>query len=190
MSQLGFYFDQTRCTGCYTCLVACKDWYDIDAGPVSFMRVEGIERGRYPDLFAAYLATPCYQCLDPLCAAACPENAVAKRESDGIVVVDQEKCIGNSQCPEKCLKACPYDAPQFGPEPDAKMVKCHFCLDRLEEGKVPICVEACPMMAIDVGPIEELENRYDTRTEAEGVKWSKACRPAALFKPKPCALKE
>lgn len=190
MSQLGFYFDQTRCTGCYTCSVACKDWHDIDAGPVNLMRVTGIERGKFPDLYAAYLATPCYQCLDPLCVNACPEKAISKRDSDGIVVVDQEKCTGKTECSRKCLKACPYDAPQFGPEADAKMVKCDFCQDRLTEGKVPICVEACPMMAIDVGPLDELKTRYETDLEAEGVKRSKVCRPAAVFKPKPCALKE
>lgn len=42
MSQVGFYFDQTRCTGCYTCAVACKDWHDIDAGPVNWMQVHVI----------------------------------------------------------------------------------------------------------------------------------------------------
>ena len=46
--QLGFYFDQTRCTGCHTCNVACKDWHDIDAGPVNWMRVTTIGREGFP----------------------------------------------------------------------------------------------------------------------------------------------
>ena len=49
MTQMGFYFDQTRCTGCYACVVACKDWHDIDAGPVSWMRVNTIEKGKFLD---------------------------------------------------------------------------------------------------------------------------------------------
>jgi len=189
MSQMGFYFDQTRCTGCYTCTVACKDWYDIDAGPVNLMRVNVIEKGKFPDLFAAYLATPCYHCLDPLCAKACPEQAIFKRDDDGIVLVDQDKCIGQKECPQKCLKACPYDAPQFGPAPDAKMEKCDFCQDRLAEGKMPVCVEACPMMAIEVGPMDELQKKHAGGHAAEGYKYSKACKPAVLLKPKPCAVK-
>ena len=188
MSQIGFYFDQTRCTGCYTCSVACKDWYDIDAGPASLMRVETIEKGTFPNLYAAFLAVPCYQCEAPLCAAACPEKAIRKRDSDGIVVLDQDRCTGNSVCPEKCLKACPYGAPQFGPEPGAKMSKCHFCLERLNQGKAPVCVEACPMMAIDVGPLSALEAKYEPKGEAEGHKPSKRCRPAVRFRPRPCRL--
>ncbi|MBW2365876.1 MAG: 4Fe-4S binding protein [Deltaproteobacteria bacterium] len=62
MIQLGFYFDQTRCTGCYACVVACKDWHDIDHEPVKWMRVTSIEYGKFPDLFAAYMTSPCYHC--------------------------------------------------------------------------------------------------------------------------------
>ena len=190
MSQMGFYFDQTRCTGCNTCSVSCKDWYNIDAGPVNLIRVKVIERGKFPYLFAAHLVCPCYHCSDPVCVKACPEQAITRRDSDCIVVVDREKCIGKQECPKKCLKACPYDAPQFGPEADAKMVKCDLCSERLTEGKKPICVEACPMMAIDVGPLDELKTRHAGSREAEGFKYSTTCKPAVLFKPKTCTLKE
>ena len=87
----------------------------------------------------------CWHCVDPVCVPACPEGAIAKREQDGIVLVDSGVCIGNHDCEAKCLKACPYDAPQFGPEKGAQMRKCHFCIDRWEAGKVPDCVEACPV---------------------------------------------
>ena len=43
--QMGFYFDQTLCTGCYTCIVACKDWHDVPAGPASWMRLKTVEKG-------------------------------------------------------------------------------------------------------------------------------------------------
>ena len=51
--QLGYYFDQTRCTGCYTCTVACKDWHDIPAGPANWLRVATILKGKFPNLFLA-----------------------------------------------------------------------------------------------------------------------------------------
>ena len=184
MKQMGFYFDQTRCTGCYTCAVACKDWHDIEAGPVSWMRIKAIEEGKFPELFAAYLAAPCYHCENPPCILACPADAITKWESDGIVTVDREKCLGNEECNTRCLNACPWDAPQFGLEKGAKMQKCDFCLERLEEGNQTICVEACPMFALDAGPIEELQQKYGNKTEAAGFIFSKRSKPSVMFTPK------
>ncbi len=184
MTQMGFYFNQTRCTGCYTCAVACKDWYDIDAGPVNRMRIKSIERGEFPDLFAAYLASPCYHCANPPCLKACPDKAILKRESDGIVVVDKEKCSGTGSCPKRCLKACPWDAPQFGPKHDEKMEKCDFCLTRLDQGQQPVCMEACPMFAIDIGPLDQLHKKYGNPVNAQGFSYSERFKPSAVFKPK------
>lgn len=96
--QLGFFFDQTRCTGCYTCQVACKDWHDIPAGPASWMKVTHIEEGKFPHLFAAYLINPCYHCDDPPCIPVCPAEAISKREEDGVVIVDREKCKEATRC--------------------------------------------------------------------------------------------
>jgi len=184
MTSMGIYFDQSRCTGCYTCVVACKDWHDIPAGPASFMRVRCIQHGTFPDLFAAYLALACAHCEKPPCILACPEKAILKRHGDGIVVVDRARCVGNDQCPQKCLKACPWDAPQFGAEPAAKMQKCDLCVDRLEEGRRPICEEACPMFALEVGPLDELRAKYGDIREAEGFKYFARFGPALTFKPK------
>jgi len=184
MAQTGFYFDQTRCTGCYTCAVACKDWNDIDAGPVHWRRVETIEEGKFPDVFVAYFTSQCYHCAEPTCAAACPADAITKRDSDGIVVVDQDKCIGNRECDSKCLKACPWDAPQFGPEPGAKMEKCDFCVSRREQGEQTICVEACPLYALDAGPLDELKAKYGDAADAVGFRSMDRFGPAVVFKPK------
>jgi len=185
MSQTGFYFDQTRCTGCYTCVVACKDWHDIPAGPASLIRLNIIEEGRFPNLFVAYLASPCYHCEDPPCIRACPADAIYKRDSDGIVLVDRERCLGKAECGMLCLKACPWDAPQFGIEEDAKMQKCDLCFKRLEQGKQAICVEACPMYALDVGPLGELRARYGEGVEAEGYRYSRRARPSVVLKARP-----
>ncbi len=184
MTQIGFYFDQTRCTGCYTCAVACKDWHDIDAGPVSWLRVHVVEEGEFPNLFVAYQVTLCYHCANPPCALACPVEAIAKREYDGIVVLDREKCLGNRECHTLCLNACPWDAPQFGPEENAKMHKCDLCAERLAQGQQTICVEACPLYALDVGPLDKLKAKYGDAVEAEGFRYSERFKPSVTFKPK------
>ena len=96
--QTGFYFDQTRCTGCHACAIACKDWHDIPAGPARWMRVNYREEGDFPRLFVSHVASLCYHCAEPVCAYICPNEAVTKRENDGIVVVDREKCRGEVTC--------------------------------------------------------------------------------------------
>ena len=96
--QIGFYFDQTRCTGCFACAIACKDWHDVPAGPAKWMRVSNREEGRYPNLFVRYWATPCYHCTNPVCSFVCPNEAIAKRDEDGIVIVDRDKCREEHRC--------------------------------------------------------------------------------------------
>jgi len=181
--QMGFYFDQTRCTGCFTCSIACKDWHDTPAGPVNWLRVIEIEKGNFPDVFVAYFVNSCWHCVNPACVTACPVGAISKRQEDGVVVVDQEKCLGKDNC-DMCLQACPYEVPQFGAEQNAKMQKCNFCIDRLAEGKKPICVEACPMRALDAGPLDQLVAKYGKSQDAEGFIYSAELDPSVVFKPK------
>ena len=181
--QMGFYFDQCRCTGCYTCIVACKDWHDIPAGPASWRRVLSIEKGKFPNPFVAFLPTACYHCVQPLCVSVCPVGAISKREEDGVVVVAGDLCLGEDSC-ELCREACPYNAPQFGAEENAKMQMCNFCLDRLADDKKPICVAACPMKALDAGPIDKLKAKYGETREATGFVFSTETRPSIIFRPK------
>ena len=96
--QLGIYFDQSRCDACFSCVVGCKDWHDVPAGPASWLRVSTTEKGTYPNLFMAFNANLCYHCENAPCVTACPAEAITKREEDGIVVVDREKCVGRDQC--------------------------------------------------------------------------------------------
>lgn len=184
--QVGFYFNQNRCIGCGTCQVACKDWHDIPAGPINWMNINYIEIGNYPDIFVSYMASPCYHCEEPNCLEACPTDAIYKRSDNGLVLVNSQACIGNEECNSKCLKACPYGAPQFGPEKGAKMSKCNFCLDRWEINQLPVCVEACPTRALDAGPLEELRSRYGDLQEAEGFLYSKKTKPSIIIKQKSC----
>jgi len=181
--QMGFYFDQTRCTSCFTCIVACEDWHDIPAGPVFWRRVIEIEKNKFPNVFVAYLSLSCCHCSQPACIAACPMDVISKRQEDGIVLVNQEECLGKDNC-GLCLTACPYEIPQFGLEENAKVQMCNFCIDRLAENKSPICVDACPMQALDAGPIDELKAKYGETKETEGFIYSAELEPSIVFKPK------
>ena len=182
--QTGFYFDQTRCTGCYTCIVACKDWHDIPAGPASWVHITATEKGTFPDVSLSYLFSSCLHCAEPICIKACPVDAITKRQEDGIVVVDREVCIGGEKCKFACRTACPYDVPQFEAEPNPKMQKCDLCLERWSENKKPICVDACPMRALDAGPLDELKAEYGDTQTAEGFVYSKKVIPSIVYKPK------
>ena len=181
--QLGMYINQDRCIGCFACVVACKDWHDVPAGPASWMRLKTVEKGRYPDLFVAFLPAMCYHCEHPECVAVCPAEAITKRAEDGLVVVDREACLGRDDC-GLCLEACPYQAPQFGAEENARMQKCDLCLDRWAEDKKPVCVSSCPVQALDAGPLDELRAKYGDVREAEGFTHSKSLSPSVTFKPK------
>lgn len=96
--QLAFYFDQTRCVGCYACGVACKDWNDVPAGPAKWRRITHIEEGDFPRPFVAHLSETCNHCENPLCATVCPAGAIAKRDEDGVVLVDRSKCREEARC--------------------------------------------------------------------------------------------
>jgi anaerobic dimethyl sulfoxide reductase subunit B (iron-sulfur subunit) len=182
--QIGFYFDQTRCIGCSACVIACKDWHDIPAGPEKWIRILYNEKGKFPDVFVSYMINPCYHCINPVCIPVCPVGAITKRTEDGIVIVDSKKCLGNVECDSKCLKACPYDAPQFGSEKGAKMHKCNYCIDRHLQNKIPACIESCRTRALDAGTLEELKMKYGHITEADNFVYSKTTKPAIVFKPK------
>jgi len=184
MEQWGFYFDQSRCVGCYACSVACKDWHDIEAGPVNWRRISSREWGTYPRVFLTYLSLSCNHCENPACAKACPVAAITKRSQDGIVAVDRNACLGNAACSLLCKKACPYGIPQCTAEEGAKMQMCTFCLDRVIINKKPICVEACPMRALDAGTLDGLKAKYGSQQHAEGFVYSKKTRPAIILKPR------
>lgn len=184
MTQLGFYVDVSKCTGCKTCAVACKDKNNLEVGR-NFRRVAEYAGGSWKevkgawqqDVFAYYTSISCNHCLDPACVKVCPTGAHAKRKEDGLVLIDQKKCIG---C-KLCAAACPYDAPQFDAKSE-KMTKCDACVDRLAEGKLPSCVESCPQRALDFGDIKELEKKYGKSAAIAPLPSPKLTKPALIVK--------
>ena len=107
------------------------------------------------DAFAYHVSIACNHCDMPICMANCPQGAISKDPDTGEVKSDPEKCIGCGTC----AKVCPYGAPKVDTEA-MKSVKCNMCADRVAEGQLPICVEACPLRALDFGEIDELRAKY------------------------------
>lgn len=163
MGQKAFYYDNSRCTGCKTCEMGCKDFKDLSAD-IAFRRVFDYEGGSTSagadgacttDAFMYHLSIACNHCAKPACVEACPQGAVHKDDETGLVLPDDEKCIGCGAC----ATACPYGVPQIDPE-TSKMVKCDGCYDRVTAGKRPICIEACPLRALDFGELTDLSKEY------------------------------
>ncbi|MBT2971074.1 MAG: 4Fe-4S ferredoxin [gamma proteobacterium symbiont of Ctena orbiculata] len=150
--QLGFVHNNVDCIGCRACEIACKDKNGLAAGP-RFRRVQYIEGGTYPDVFAYKVNMSCNHCESPACLPTCPTGAIFKRKQDGIVDIDSTLCIG---C-RRCEAACPFGAPQFDPS-DSLVKKCNMCVDEIEAGRKPYCVMACMMRVLDIGPVEKIWN--------------------------------
>lgn len=187
--QFGFFIDTEKCTGCKTCQLACKDYKDL--GPdVNFRRIYEYAGGDWvlmndgcwkPNVFAYYLSIACNHCETPACTAVCPTGAMHKRD-DGFVVVDETICIG---C-RNCETACPYGAPQYNTV-KKHMTKCDGCNERVIEGLKPICVEACPLRALDFGPIAELRQKYGTIRDVAPLPPSHYTLPSIVVKLNPNA---
>ncbi len=136
--------DQTKCIGCHACTTACKSENEVPVG-VTRTYVKSADVGAFPQVRRAFQVTRCNQCSDAPCVAACPTQAMFRRD-DGIVDFDKSACIG---C-KACLAACPYDAIFINPD-DHCAEKCNMCAHRLEVGLEPACVTVCPVGAILVG---------------------------------------
>lgn len=180
MTQYAFYFDQSRCYNCHACVVACRDWNDIQPGPVKWVRMLQWEKGVFPTLRMNTLFATCYHCEVPVCVDACDHHALFKEDKYGAVLLDKDLCEGD----RKCWKACPYGAPQYEDDaPGTPMSKCDMCYDRLEKGEMPACVMSCPSRALDFGPLEEMEKRYGTLKALPDMPDGKLVKPAVVFTP-------
>ncbi len=121
------------------------NWEEILGGEFSKRsqdyNFEGIEKeiyGAYENSFMMYLPRLCEHCLNPACAASCPSGAIYKREEDGIVLIDQEKCRGWRMC----VSGCPYKKVYYNWS-TGKSEKCTFCYPRIESGNPTVCSETC-----------------------------------------------
>jgi sulfite dehydrogenase (quinone) subunit SoeB len=136
MTQMALVIDLNVCVGCHACVTSCKEWntsgeagsladeraYDADPSGNFFNRVQTYEAGEFPLTDTIHFPKSCLHCEDPPCVPVCPTGASYKRESDGLVLVDYDKCIGCNYC----AWACPYGARELDPQ-RKEMTKCTLC---------------------------------------------------------------
>jgi Fe-S-cluster-containing dehydrogenase component len=189
--KLGLVIDMDTCVGCHACAVACKEWnsggiaapltdtdpYGAQPDGVWFNRVhayelealDGLDDRAPQPAMTLHFPRSCLHCETPACVSVCPTGASYKRAEDGIVLVDEDKCIG---C-KLCSWACPYGAREYS-EVEGVMKKCTLCVDRIynesipEVSRQPACVQACPTRARHFGDLGDPESAVSLLVAARG----------------------
>jgi Fe-S-cluster-containing dehydrogenase component len=170
--RLGLVIDLDTCVGCQACVTSCKEWntggypapladmepYGAKPWGAWLNRVHGFEV--QPEAGGCgqtvHFPRSCLHCENAACVTVCPTGASFKRAEDGIVLVDESKCIGCGLC----AWACPYGARELDPLAGV-MKKCTLCIDRIynetlpEEDREPACVRACPTHARHFGDLAD-----------------------------------
>lgn len=156
----GVLVDISRCMGCRSCQVACKQWNNIPSTPTTFQN----NRDNPPELNATnwtkvghyliedqgslkwrFVKRQCMHCSEPACESACFTHSFVKTKEGAVIYkpteVNQDYCAG---C-RYCMVACPFDVPKSQWDRAFPLLqKCRFCYDRLKQGVQPACVTACP----------------------------------------------
>jgi formate dehydrogenase iron-sulfur subunit len=165
--------DTTRCTGCDKCGVACKEENQLgkDVPRRWKMSIDDLSSTRYTTLLQRdgnrFVRRFCRHCNEPACVSACLVGALQKTP-EGPVIYDPDRCMG---C-RYCMTSCPYGIPRYDWEKAMPFVrKCTMCYPRLQEGKQPACVEACPHEVTLFGERDELLIEAHRRIEAEPDKY-------------------
>lgn len=172
--QLAFYVDSQKCIGCFSCAMACKNMYHPEPG-VKWRQVYPLSEDIYPHHERAFYSLACNHCEHPTCLECCPVGAYTKRE-DGIVVHDQDKCIGCGNC----VRSCPYGAPQYNPKLK-KAEKCSMCWERIDAKLEPACVQACPVKALRIIDLSEF-NDAEALHYPPGFPRFESLNPSVRFK--------
>ena len=159
-----FVMDVSKCSGCYSCQLACKDEFcGNDWTPYAKPQPETGQfwgkmteyvLGQVPHVKMSFIFTPCQHCADAPCVKACPPDIAALyTRPDGLVIIDPKKCTG---C-RKCLDVCPYDAIYFNPQFGIAQ-KCTGCAHLVDRKVVfaPRCADSCPHEALKFGEEADL----------------------------------
>jgi molybdopterin-containing oxidoreductase family iron-sulfur binding subunit len=175
--------DLAKCKNARKCVEACQKGHNLSKDQ-EFMKVYLLQDSEKTAPY--WFPKPCYHCDNPQCVSVCPVGATYKR-SDGIVLIDNERCIG---C-KFCMTGCPYSTRIFAwkhekaydttqtyspeksvPGVEGTVSKCDFCPDLAREGKLPYCATACPMGVIYFGDIDEdvVTNGVDTYKFSELIR--------------------
>ncbi|MCI8366975.1 MAG: 4Fe-4S dicluster domain-containing protein [Eggerthellaceae bacterium] len=149
MTRYGMLIDTTLCTGCGACRAACQQQNNLDAD-LGFIKYAVLEQGAGAQSRASATPLQCMHCEDAPCAAVCPTGA-SYVGPDGLVAVEEGKCIGCLYC----MAACPYQV-RVRNEATGTVDKCRLCaVTTLTETTGCTCVEACPAGARVVGDLDD-----------------------------------
>ncbi len=171
--KLGLVIDLDTCVGCHACVISCKEWNTGGQGaPLSDQDAAGDASGTFLNRIHTFEVAPetgpakvvhlpksCLHCEDAPCVTVCPTGASFKRREDGIVLVEEDWCIGCGLC----AWACPYGAREMD-QAAGVMKKCTLCVDRIynetlkEEDRIPSCVRTCPAGARHFGDLGDPES--------------------------------
>jgi Fe-S-cluster-containing dehydrogenase component len=167
--RFGMLTDLTACVGCRSCERACNEANGLPAPDVPFDDANVFEEERRPTSSAytvvnryenpndpnkpIYRKVQCNHCNEPSCATACPAHAYSKTP-EGAVLYNEDLCFG---C-RYCMIACPFHVPAYDYESafNPRIVKCVLCYDKIKEGGIPACAEACPAGAVTFGKRSDL----------------------------------
>ena len=182
--KLGLVIDLDTCVGCQACVVACKGWNDQgSAAPLSDQDPYGADpSGTFLNRVHSYGVEPddsapqivnfprsCLHCEVAPCVTVCPTGASYKRAEDGIVLVNEDACIGCGLC----AWACPYGARELDAAAGV-MKKCTLCVDRIyndnlpEADRAPACVRTCPTGARHFGDLGDPASPVSQLVAARG----------------------
>ena len=158
--RFGMLVDIRKCIGCQACTVSCsvENQPPIGQFRTTVLQYEIDRPGSSPAMVS--LPRLCNHCEAPPCVPVCPVRATFQRE-DGIVLVDNERCVGCGYC----VQACPYDA-RFINHETQTADKCTFCEHRLEAGLLPACVESCVGGARVIGDLNDPDSEIQRRMQA------------------------
>jgi Fe-S-cluster-containing dehydrogenase component len=151
MPKYAMLIDASRCTGCGACRIACQMQWQLPPS-MYYNSLEFRESGTYPNVKQEIVPFQCMHCDNAPCITVCPTKANFKR-ADGIVLIDQSKCIG---C-KSCMIACPYHVRQLNDSGVPE--KCRFCAEYVVDGQQPPCVSTCMNQVRIFGDLEDASSQ-------------------------------
>lgn len=192
MTRYGILMNVQSCLGCRTCMLSCKNAYEIPAGNYQgreYYRIwpADLEMGKYPYVVRNETIMRCMQCQNPPCVAACPIPGVLTQRKDGIVVVNGTNCIGDLAC----VAACPYGAIYYRAD-TMTADKCDLCASKLDAGQtVPTCVSTCLGDAMVFGDLDDPSSAISqmlSKTGAKALRPDYGTNPSVYFIPHAAVL--